>query len=705
MTGSLPPDDLAMVLRGFAVLALATWAARPLALRLVPGGQGWIAALLLAWILSGWLPWALAALHLVALAAGSLAGVAALMASRAFLPAPPPDARGALLLASGYALLFWLGLAQRLHWADLSGLEKFTDMAFLAAAMRADWMPPQDAWLSGATVNYYYVGQAMVGAWGHIAGAPPAAAYQIGMASLFALTGMAVFRLVSGLAQTFGARTAPVLGGLAVALTLYGGNLHSALYTIARDLMPATKAEFYYPDSTRFIGYDPPTLDKGYTEFPAYAFFVGDLHAHVVATPVFLFGLILLLAILSRGLNLDKPGHTAGYPGPDPWQVVALGWTLGLCLSINTWDLATLGLLALIVLVLLVLQPGSPLRARADALGAAAVLALAVAAVTAAPFLGAFTPFASGIERAPATTPVWQLLVVYGHALPVLALFALAFARRLPTAEGAAIGLLFTGALILIALPETVIVRDIYGIDFARANTMFKLSFRAQTLLIVAGCAAIGLIMSRRGWWNGAGIAAAVILALPLAYAAEVFTPPSVIRTLDGHGFLGEERALVEAASRQTLAPGEALIEATGDPFGPTARVSAMTGLPAVIGWANHQWLWRNDRGWCSSGPIRSGPSTPQPIRRCAAASSAATASVWSFWAGSRPRSIRTFRPQRLPNWGRQCTRGRAEGSSASPLVPVHSARSPPSCEIIALARGRRVEFNRNGRRPAEVHG
>ena len=43
------------------------------------------------------------------------------------------------------------------------------------------------------------------------------------------------------------------------------------------------------------------------------------------------------------------------------------------------------------------------------------------------------------------------------------------------------------------------------------------------------------------------------------------------------------------------LEPGQSIVEASGPAFGPTARVSAMTGQPAVVGWAAHEWLWRND--------------------------------------------------------------------------------------------------------------
>ena len=119
------------------------------------------------------------------------------------------------------------------------------------------------------------------------------------MAMLFALTGLAVWAITLRLARPAGKWTARVMAGLAAAIVLYGGNLHSALYTLLRPLMPATNPAFYFPDSTRFIGFDPPTQDKAFTEFPAYAFAVGDLHAHVLALPVFFLALMVLLAIVS----------------------------------------------------------------------------------------------------------------------------------------------------------------------------------------------------------------------------------------------------------------------------------------------------------------------------------------------------------------------------------------------------------------------
>lgn len=586
MTGSLPMADLVVLLRMALMLALGTWAARPLALRLVPGGGGWVAALLLAWVALGWVPWAVAALHLMAFQTAAFAGLLGLVLLRLRLPAPPREARGAWITAAAFAGLFWLGLAQRLAKADLSGLEKFTDMSFLAAAMRAEFMPPLDAWYAGETVNYYYVGQAMAAAWGLLAGTDAGNAYQIAMATLFALTGLAVWHLTTTLARPAGPRAAPALGGLAALMTLYGGNFHSALYTLLRPLMPATEPAFYFPDSTRFIGFDPPVDDKAFTEFPAYAFAVGDLHAHVVATPVFLLGLMILMGFLARGLGGRRP---------DLVQVAGFGWVLGLVATINSWDVAVLGLIGLFAVVVLARRGQGAVWSRLDALGVASVLVVSVALVTAAPFLGSFVPFASGLEPAPNRTPLWQLLVLYGHALLPVALLVLLVWRMPALRGGVATGLLFAAALTLIVLPELVIVRDIYGLDYARANTMFKLTFRAQTLLIVASVATLALaLVAGRRWWPLAGVAA-VPLASVLAFAPYIASPPSVIRALDGLAFLGDERALVAAAGQLPLAPGEAMIEASGEAFGETARVSAMTGQPVVVGWPAHEWLWRND--------------------------------------------------------------------------------------------------------------
>ncbi len=37
------------------------------------------------------------------------------------------------------------------------------------------------------------------------------------------------------------------------------------------------------------------------------------------------------------------------------------------------------------------------------------------------------------------------------------------------------------------------------------------------------------------------------------------------------------------------------VLEANGDSYTGFERVSASTGLPTILGWYVHEWLWRND--------------------------------------------------------------------------------------------------------------
>ena len=40
--------------------------------------------------------------------------------------------------------------------------------------------------------------------------------------------------------------------------------------------------DYWFPNSTRYIGHNPLTDDQCIHEFPSYSFVLGDLHAHVV---------------------------------------------------------------------------------------------------------------------------------------------------------------------------------------------------------------------------------------------------------------------------------------------------------------------------------------------------------------------------------------------------------------------------------------
>ncbi|QQA43594.1 DUF2298 domain-containing protein [Pelagovum pacificum] len=548
--------------------------------RLAPGlgAAGPSVAKILAHVALPFVPWVLSVFGLASFAsAGPAIGVLTLALLFTLTREPLPWRRIAVTEAL-FLLLFLLGLAARLAEPNLNTLEKFTDLGLVQAALRSDHMPPEDLWFAGAAVNYYYVGHAFTALWTRLADVPADHGYQLMMASLFALTGLGVGAVCLLCLRHVPRRLAGLLATIGAALALYAGNLHSFLYDVLRDWMPTAKDSFYYPDSTRFIGFDPDVPDKGFTEFTAYGFRVGDLHAHVIATPVFLLTLVVLFS-LARTLPERIEAR----------QVLFFGWLLGLLGVVNSWDFAIAGLIGAMIFAFLVARPGARDRLVAMALGA-----LAVAFATAAPFLAGFDSFGQGVRLVAASSPLWQLGVIYGHALPaIVALLVLLFVIRKPP-----VGLLFAGilalaAVLLIVIPEALYLKDIYGADYARTNTMFKLSFRAQTLLQIASLVAVGTLAARGTVAAVVGYLVAVPLLLTFAYASWTVRPPSAIGSLDGLAFLGDERSLAEALADLPLAPGEAILEAPGESFTSGSRMSTVAGKPTLIGWRGHELLWR----------------------------------------------------------------------------------------------------------------
>ena len=221
------------------------------------------------------------------------------------------------------ALVFWCFIKGL--YPDINGEEKFMDFAFLNSLVRTDTLPAPDPWLAGKSINYYYYGQYIFAYITKLNGVPASVAYNLSMCTTFALS----FTMAYSLGSMFieGARKSglkvpePVrmAAGLltAFAVSVFG-NAHSFFYdenSIGNRFLYFLKdlgvnvgrtTNFFYPDSTRFIGHNPDSLIKNaegiivrngdYTihEFPCYSYMLGDLHAHVVGLMV----TMLIVAVL-----------------------------------------------------------------------------------------------------------------------------------------------------------------------------------------------------------------------------------------------------------------------------------------------------------------------------------------------------------------------------------------------------------------------
>ena len=85
------------------------------------------------------------------------------------------------------------------------------------------------------------------------------------------------------------------------------------------------------------------------------------------------------------------------------------------------------------------------------------------------------------------------------------------------------------------------------------------------------------------------------IVFIGLVHGTGAFDRLAEAQHIDGLRFLkngDREAALWLEAHRP--APGDILLEASGDSFTYAARLSAVTGIPTVVGWHAHEWLWRD---------------------------------------------------------------------------------------------------------------
>jgi len=232
---------------------------------------------------------------------------------------------------------------------DIEGLEKFMDWGFINSILRNQYFPPADMWFAGKSINYYYFGHLVFAFLTKFSGISSAITYNLSIATVCALTFVSGFSLTSNLIYSTFKKPLFRLyffGGLLSAFLLtFGGNLHLA-YKIGKNMIEnhqnikEATVSYWYPDATRFIGFDPDTTDKTIHEFPLYSFVVADLHGHMNDIPLVIFFMAFLFVSLTSFSNLKS------YPAcQQAGLFIPAGFFLSLAYMTNAWDFAVYGLL------------------------------------------------------------------------------------------------------------------------------------------------------------------------------------------------------------------------------------------------------------------------------------------------------------------------------------------------------------------------
>ena len=265
-----------------------------------------------------------------------------------------------LLVAEAVFLAFfllWLGLVS--EFPAINHTEKPMDFAFLNASQVSTYLPPEDPWLSGHPISYYYFGHFMMGFLSKLAAVPSNVGYNIAISLVPALVVVGVFGLLHNLVRLSGgtARAAVVFGLLAALLVTLMGNLEGPLEFL--HLRGWGNAEFWewvgikgltgsatgpgiFPDdtwwwwrATRVIDTleGGRSLDYTITEFPFFSFILGDLHPHMVSLPFF-------VLFLSLGLNqlLSEDTFGKGWLRANWLEALATALLLGVVAFTNFWD-------------------------------------------------------------------------------------------------------------------------------------------------------------------------------------------------------------------------------------------------------------------------------------------------------------------------------------------------------------------------------
>ena len=523
-----------------------------------------------------------------------------------------------VVFASGFLLFLGLrALNPEIYWG-----EKPMDFSILNILVRTRSLPASDPWLAGAPLGYYTFGSEMVVFLTLLTNLSTRLTFNLA----FGMLGGTILQGAFSLARNWGGRMRAGIAG--AALTLFVGNLSGL-----RDWLVQKRAldwDYFWATSR--------VIKDTINEYPFWSLAFADLHAHVLAIPIF-----LLFAAAALHLVRLHGDPVASWRG----RLVgaALLGFLGAAQALtNAWDVPLLsGLLVLVALTSAICPkrfwPAGPGRA-AIALAVTAGAGFAFARplwvrVGGAPGIGKnLEPSASGLDQltvfglffflalawwvAAASARLaqgrgprllrWVLVAAASGALAWLALrrpdwflacgvllfLAAFFALSETPDDRLALGFLAT-AFFLVLFCQRFYIYD-------RMNTFFKLYLEAWLLFAIATAVLVFRARERRGAIDRWILPArALVVAL---VAAGLFTTATAGRaavsrhfapysgpSLDGLRYLetlhpGEYRAVVWL--RRTVEGTPVLLEAQGPSYQDFGRISMLTGLPTVLGWDYH---------------------------------------------------------------------------------------------------------------------
>ena len=300
-----------------------------------------------------------------------------------------------------FLVLFTIWTLVRAANPDAAYTEKPMELAFINSILKSPTFPPQDPWLSGYAISYYYFGYILVSMLIRVTGVASSVAFNLSSSLWFALTGTAAYGIVHDLLKAWknshgdgnpvetpstksgftriGGLLGPffllIIGNLEGLLELLyvrrafwkvgaDGALTSGFWNwlgiLELNIAP-TQPVAWLPNRTngwlwwrgsrviQDLSISGGTIEV-IDEFPFFTYLISDLHPHLLAMPFCLLALALALnTFLSRDESDFSFPITLGWL--KHWQSWMTFLILGSLAFLNTWDFPIyVGLFAVIVI-------------------------------------------------------------------------------------------------------------------------------------------------------------------------------------------------------------------------------------------------------------------------------------------------------------------------------------------------------------------
>ncbi|MCZ7380760.1 MAG: DUF2298 domain-containing protein [Candidatus Methanoperedens sp.] len=513
-----------------------------------------------------------------------------------------------------------------IYW---TGGEKFMDMSFINGLLRTVQFPPQDPWMSGTAMYYYYFGYLIVADLIKLTAVLPSIAFNLATASFFALA------FTTALGVGYNLTEKMKYGIITAFLVTIAGNLVGFFQLmdvlINKNNVIDNILSFNYWPSSRVI---PDTIN----EFPFFSFLQGDVHAHMISIT---FQLLILLLLL----NIFKSNEMETIP------LLALGLAVGFLYPLNTWDYP-------VYLVLSVFIIGANLflsKGNAEPAASKQYLKTIVAIAAMALFSYLFyLPYhisynlKNTISFVPdGRTQLVYYLAIYGLFLylisrfvmpkskksfprplyliatlillsilslvlkfellillaPLLILSILSFLKKQDKPGVFVVILIITGILLSLFC-ELFYIKDELGSAnpaLIRLNTVFKLYLDNWILwAIPAGYALFQFrdSFSQKKMWGTFAIILILMVSVYPVFAT--IGKSGMFRgepSLDGEMYVKKEHPQDYAAIIwfRNITGQPVVLQASGELYTWNTYITAFTGLPTVIGWGGHEINWRSN--------------------------------------------------------------------------------------------------------------